>query len=241
MKRFIALISVLPILLSLCACVPKAYSENNNPTENTTQGKYIEKLPEPTAVAETTSDSEENNDNNDRTDKNIPLVIPEIFQKWSSIDSSDPQIRKITDDTPDHAGVNLREKPDSASQLILVIPEGTDVYWLNDLEDSNTYVQIAVKADGKTYIGYVMQRYVTTFTGAAFDYIVCYNTPGDAGIVLREERTRDSKALLTVPEGTQVRVWEHNTETEEYWSVDVFIGGEVLGGYVLGRYLEYVG
>ena len=146
----------------------------------------------------------------------------------------------ITYDTPAHAGVNLRETPEDNSAKIMVLPEGTTITRLyGDGETAQTkYILVCVEINGTKYTGYVMQRYVSTFSGASFDSYVSYNTPGHAGLVLRETSSGTSNKIMVVPEGTELRVTDNTTGA--YWAVDVFYEGELYSGYVLSTYIESI-
>ena len=146
----------------------------------------------------------------------------------------------ITYDTPAHAGVNLRETPEDNSAKIMVLPEGTKITRLyGDGETAQTkYILVCVEINGTKYTGYVMQRYVSTFSGASFDSYVSYNTPGHAGLVLRETSSGSSNKIMVVPEGTELRVTDNTTGA--YWAVDVFYEGELYSGYVLSTYIESI-
>lgn len=146
----------------------------------------------------------------------------------------------ITYDTPAHAGVNLRETPDDNSVKIMVLPEGTTVTRLYEAGETTEtkYILVRVEVDGAEYTGYVMQRYVSTFSGASFDSFVSYNTPGHAGLVLRETSSASSKHLMVIPEGTELRVTDNTTGA--YWAVDVFYEGEIYSGYLLSTYIESI-
>lgn len=144
----------------------------------------------------------------------------------------------ITYDTPAHAGVNLRETPEDDSVKIMVLPEGTTVTRLFEPGETTEtkYVLVRVEVDGVEYTGYVMQRYVSTFSGATFDSYVSYNTPSHAGLVLRETADGNSEKIMVIPEGTQLRVVDNTTGA--YWAVDAFYNGGIYSGYVLAKYIE---
>ncbi len=146
----------------------------------------------------------------------------------------------ITYDTPAHAGVNLRETPTDDSVKIMVLPEGTTVTRLNGLGETTQtkYILVSVVVDGVEYTGYVMQRYVSTFSGMSFDSYVSYDTPDHAGLVLRETSSYYSDKIMVVPEGTELRVVDNSTGA--YWAVDVFYEGEIYSGYVLSDYIEFM-
>ncbi len=144
----------------------------------------------------------------------------------------------ITYDTPAHAGVNLRETPEDDSVKIMVLPEGTTVTRLFEPGETTEtkYVLVCVEVDGVEYTGYVMQRYVSTFSGATFDSYVSYNTPSHAGLVLRETADGNSEKIMVIPEGTELRVTDNTTGA--YWAVDAFYNGGIYSGYVLAKYIE---
>ncbi len=146
----------------------------------------------------------------------------------------------ITYDTPAHAGVNLRETPEDDSVKIMVLPEGTTVTRLYEAGETaeTKYILVCVEVDGVEYTGYVMQRYVSTSSGASFDSYVSYNTPSHAGLVLRETADGNSKKIMVIPEGTELRVVDNTTGA--YWAVDAFYNGEIYSGYVLGKYVETI-
>lgn len=173
------------------------------------------------------------------SDNNKPEAEPDANDYADFNDPYGLNIRNITYDTPGDAGVNLRKEPNSTSELIIVIPEGTEVRVLNSDKDTKDYRKIAVEIDGKIYAGFVMQRYLTTFTGAAFDSRICYNTPDHAGVVLRKDGTYYSDSIMIVPEGTQVRVIQIPNENG-YIPVDIFYKGEIFSGYVLEKYVESI-
>lgn len=168
-----------------------------------------------------------------------PNYYPASNWSW---DSSNPEVRNITYDTPTHAGVNLRVEPTDESAKIIVLPEGTKVIRIDSANEAVNakYIKVVALYNGNTYVGYVMQRYVSTFTGSAYIYRVSYNTPSHAGLVLRAENSADSEKLMVIPEGTQLML-VNNVDTGDYWAVKVFLNGEIYSGYVLGRYVEYVG
>lgn len=173
----------------------------------------------------------------------VPVKQYEYYEalNWSW-DSANPEVKNITYDTPSHAGVNLRVYPSDDSEKIMVLPEGTKVIRVNAAnEESNAkYIKVVALVNGKTYIGYVMQRYVSTFTGAAYDWRISYDTPDNLGVVLRAGDSGDSEKIMVVPEGTKVLV-VNNVDEGAYWPVKVFYNGEIYSGYVLGRYVEDVG
>ena len=144
----------------------------------------------------------------------------------------------VTYDTPAHAGVNLRETPEDDSVKIMVLPEGTAVTRLYEAGETTEtkYILVSVVVDGVEYTGYVMQRYVSTFSGASFDSYVSYNTPSHAGLVLRETSDGNSKKIMVIPEGTELRVTDNTTGA--YWAVDAFYNGDIYSGYVLAKYIE---
>ena len=144
----------------------------------------------------------------------------------------------ITYDTPAHAVVNLRETPEDESVKIMVLPEGTAVRRLYEAGETTEtkYILVSVVVDGVEYTGYVMQRYVSTFSGASFDSYVSYNTPSHAGLVLRETSDGNSKKIMVIPEGTELRVIDNTTGA--YWAVDAFYNGDIYSGYVLAKYIE---
>ncbi len=164
----------------------------------------------------------------------------EVTKEYNQQDYNGVNTFYITYDTPAHAGVNLRETPDDDSVKITVLPEGTEVLRLFEAgETSQTkYVLVSVVIDGVEHTGYVMQRYVSTFTGASFDAYVSYDTPDHAGLVLRETASYYSDKILVIPEGTELRVTDNSTGA--YWAVDAFYNGEIYSGYVLSTYIEYV-
>lgn len=144
----------------------------------------------------------------------------------------------ITYDTPGHAGVNLRETPEDDGVKIMVLPEGTAVtrlYAEGETTDTE-YILVAVEIEGEEFVGYVMQRYVSTFTGASFDSYVSYETPDHAGLVLRETSSYYSEKILVLPEGTILRVVDNTTGA--YWAVDAIYEGQIYSGYVLAKYIE---
>ena len=235
MKKIVVLLALALIMALFCSCGAPESAEKE--TDSTDETKVYEDYQPSEDNSDTDVFTDSSEENTQEADKETPLITPKNFEPWSDYDDLDPQIRHVTTDTPGHAGINLREGLSSDSNLIMIIPEGAYVYWVDDVEESRTYIKISVKADGKTYTGYAMERYVTTFTGAAFDDMVSYDTPDHAGLVLRESDSKDSKAIMTVPEGTEVRIWEHDTDTKEYWWVDVFYNGEIIDGYLLGEYI----
>lgn len=168
-----------------------------------------------------------------------PNYYPASNWSW---DSSNPEVRNITYDTPAHAGVNLRVEPTDESAKIIALPEGTKVIRIDSANEAVNakYIKVVALYNGNTYVGYVMQRYVSTFTGSAYTYRVSYNTPSHAGLVLRAENSADSEKLMVIPEGTQLML-VNNVDTGDYWAVKVFLNGEIYSGYVLGRYVEYAG
>lgn len=164
----------------------------------------------------------------------------EVTKEYNQPDYYGGNSLYITYDTPAHAGVNLRETPEDDSVKIMVLPEGTEVVRLFEAgETSQTkYVLVSVLVDGVEYRGYVMQRYISTFTGASFDAYVSYDTPDHAGLVLRETSSYYSDKILVIPEGTELRVTDNTTGA--YWAVDAFYNGDIYSGYVLSTYIEYV-
>ncbi len=163
-------------------------------------------------------------------------TVPETTSNYQP----DPYVNSfyITYDTPAHAGVNLRETPEDDSVKIRVLPEGTTVTRLYGAGETaqTKYILVRVEVDGVHYTGYVMQRYVSSFSGATFDSFVSYNTPSHAGLVLRETSSGNSKKIMVIPEGTQLRVTDNTTGA--YWAVDAFYNGEIYSGYVLSTYIE---
>ncbi|MBR4286991.1 MAG: hypothetical protein IKT55_04725 [Clostridia bacterium] len=164
----------------------------------------------------------------------------EVTEEYNQSDYYGGNSLYITYDTPAHAGVNLRETPEDDSVKIMVLPEGTEVVRLYEAGETyqTKYVLVSVVVDGVEYRGYVMQRYISTFTGASFDAYVSYNTPDHAGLVLRETSSYYSDKILVIPEGTELRVVDSSTGA--YWAVDAFYEGEIYSGYVLSTYIEYV-
>lgn len=262
MKRIILILSAMLLVFSLCACGQKTISDGYNEvgTEEKTDsftkidgGISIDEMK--TTDEDDASDEETKNTTTPNTTKRIekttkkpadsPSVSPGRFGDWDDSNTEIfPQIRQITRDTPGHDGVNLREQPNSKSDLIMVIPEGTEVLLVDEMASSDSYWKVRVKADGKEYTGYVLERYVSTFSGVGFSYRVSYNTPDHAGLVLRSEATSKSEKIIVVPEGSDVRVWEDldvdvDKSTKNYWSVDVYCNGRIYSGYLLGRYVEY--
>ncbi len=158
-----------------------------------------------------------------------------------SWDYGNPDVRHITYDTPSHAGVNLRVYPTDDSEKILVLPEGTKVMRINTANESynDKYIKVVALYNGNTYTGYVMQRYVSTFSGVTYNYRISYNTPSHAGLVLRAGSSGYSEKLMVIPEGTSVQVVDSNTGA--YWNVNVFYNGQIYSGYLLSTYIEYVG
>ena len=144
--------------------------------------------------------------------------------------------RKITNDTPNHSGVNLRALPDKNSQLIITIPEGTEVRFLSDVSDNRMYNKIAVTVGDTVYIGYVMERYLTTFTGTAFNMVVANNTPGHRGANLYKEESVNSEVVFVAPEGSDIRSW-YNDDHGSLKFVDVFYNGNIYSGYMLDEYI----
>ena len=167
-----------------------------------------------------------------------PNYYPASNWSW---DSSNPEVKNITYDTPSHAGVNLRVSPTDDSAKIVVLPEGTKVIRINAANESSNskYIRVVALYNGNTYVGYVMQRYVSTFTGASYNSRISYNTPDHLGVVLRAGDSGNSQKIMVVPEGTQVMV-VNNVDEGAYWPVKVFYNGEIYSGYVLGEYVEDV-
>ncbi|MBO5065546.1 MAG: SH3 domain-containing protein [Clostridia bacterium] len=167
---------------------------------------------------------------------------------WSW-DYSNPELRFITYDTPGHAGVKLRAEPVDESAYSMVLPEGTKVIRVNAANETyNTkYIKVVALVNGNAYMGYVMQRYVSAYTdsdynynsGSVYNYRISYDTPSHAGVVLRAGSSGYSEKLMVIPEGTSVRVLDSSTGA--YWKAEVLYNGGVYTGYILGKYIEYVG
>ena len=164
---------------------------------------------------------------------------------WSW-DNSNPNVRFITYDTPSHAGVKLRVYPTDESAYSMVLSEGTKVMRVNAANEtsSDKYIKVVALVNGNTYVGYVMQRYVSTYTNSynmasVYSYRVSYSTPGHAGLVLRAGSSGYSEKLMVIPEGTSLNLI--NNTTGAYWEVEALYNGAVYHGYVLSTYVEYVG
>lgn len=159
---------------------------------------------------------------------------------WSW-DYSNPDVRNITYDTPAHAGVKLRVSPTDESAYSMVLSEGTKVIRVNAANETvnDKYIKVVALVNGNTYIGYVMQRYVSSFSGVAYSRRVAYNTPSHAGLVLRAGSSGYSEKLMVIPEGTSLRLLDSSTGA--YWKVEALYNGGVYTGYVLSTYIEYVG
>ena len=140
--------------------------------------------------------------------------------------------RNITYDTPENKGVNLRSAPNSNSSLIMVIPEGTKVTYLGGSGNSN-YDKIAVVVGDVVYVGYVMHRYLTTFTGSVYDCEISRNSFNGAN--LKSEDYDDSKTIVFLPSGTDVKVIQGTIGANEYCCVEAFYNDQIYTGYVWGR------
>lgn len=256
MKKYICTFLTFIILMTMCSCAAQEKNEGDgtSKTEKTESQSFSVTDSSDKKDELTHTDNDESFNKDDATEAEASsLAVTKSTQtqsdanegkttikptKFEIPDESDPSVRKITDDTPDNAGVNMRSKPNSSSDLIMTIPEGTGIRILDETAVGG-YYKIEVRADGKAYEGYVMERYVSTFSGASFDSIVS-STPNRAGAPLYKERSGSSRVIMSVPEGTQVRVWDQD-DSEEYYSVDVSIDGAVYSGFMLSKYIKHVG
>lgn len=251
MKKLFSVLLICAAALCLCAC---------NQTEvnlHTDRPMYEDADPE-VVIDEQGEVKPESTESAHQTVEAKPeVVIEETEKQETTINYSDEPVsyhisevenldgfdipfdiakRKITNDTPNHSGANLRALPDKNSQLIMTIPEGTEVRFLSDVSDNRMYNKIAVTVGDTVYIGYVMERYLTTFTGSAFDCVVASNTPGHKGAKLYDENSASSKVLMTVPEGTELRIINNN-DMGDLWCVKIFLNGNTYSGYMLSEYI----
>ena len=65
----------------------------------------------------------------------------------------------ISYDTPEGKGVNVRSKASSYSDLIVTLPEGTDLVFA-ELNNANDYCFVGAYLNGGYYEGYVLTKYI---------------------------------------------------------------------------------
>lgn len=65
----------------------------------------------------------------------------------------------ISYNTPEDKGVNIRSKASSYSDLIVTLPEGTDLVFA-ELHDANDYCFVGAYLNGQYYEGYVLTKYI---------------------------------------------------------------------------------
>ncbi len=261
MKKGISLLLICTLLFSLCACgrnddivdsqpdeenttelVIEVDSENAEPVTEESAEIVVDENTE-TLVYETIKIyTEESTETTTKFDINSIGSVPNMdAADYKALELAfntpgDVHFRNITYDTPEHKGIELRREPNKNSECLVVIPEGTEVALLDNLKFTKDYNKVFVTIDGVCYAGFVMQRYMTTFTGALFDSRVCYNTPEHKGVVLRDKATYYSEAIMVVPEGTEVRIMQ--IPENGYYPVAIFYNEEIFYGHILEKYVE---
>ena len=176
-----------------------------------------------------------------------------------SSEHADPQnIHKdsyyIIRNTPDRAGLSVREKPDSSSLRLEIAEEDTAVKALSyysALDNGYVYVTTSTGTNG-----WVLASYLYPYNPYAEDshtyndYIkyvrlrVSYDTPYHAGLNMRSTPSVSSEKITVLSEGAVVDVLkDYNSGDNGY----IYVGydhphaGTYYTGWVLVEYLEYYG
>ncbi len=94
----------------------------------------------------------------------VPLVGSEYENYYTEAEftQDSPSTPYISYDTPAGAGVNLVTKPGSDGEIIVNLPEGTPVNYMEGGKHYDSYVYVIVDVDGISQTGYILERYMIT-------------------------------------------------------------------------------
>ena len=160
----------------------------------------------------------------------------------------------IIKNTPDGAGLSVREASSSSSTRLEIAKEGTVVKAKNDYSSlDNGYVWVTTSTNTD---GWVLASYLYPFNPYADDlysytaYIkgvkvrVSYDTPYHAGLNMRSAPSSTSDKITLVEEGVVLDVMKNYSDNDNgyiYVGYDHPHAGEYYYGWVLAEYLEYYG
>ncbi len=154
----------------------------------------------------------------------------------------------IVENTPDNAGLVMRDAPTPNSDKLGVVPEGARVYVYSDDESNNTgYVRVLVSEKFRDVHCYVLRDYLRHDSSGFYsdsdnakNAHVSYNTPNNAGLNLREEASSSSELICVIESGENVKIADGKI-VNGY--VRVFYdhphAGDVYEGWLLEKYLIY--
>lgn len=67
----------------------------------------------------------------------------------------------VSYNTPSHAGINIRTKATSYSEVLITLPEGASLDYV-DLQNANDYCYVETFYNGNYYRGYVLTKYIAS-------------------------------------------------------------------------------
>lgn len=144
----------------------------------------------------------------------------------------------------DGESLNMRSGPSRDYDLIVEVPDGSDVELLGFSNKSNDWICVRYKG----YAGWVLNKYI--FSKDEYDYDsfnvytygrISYNTPSHGGLVVRSGPSYYDEEITILPEGTLVDFHDsYYDKNNGYMQISTVDSNEEIG-YVLVEYLEFMG
>ncbi len=90
---------------------------------------------------------------------------PDIYVTENQTQKQEPEVNVATGyyvsyNTPENKGLVMREKPAYKSDVLIVVPEGTELIINDGNSPDDEYWGVGVKINGVYYEGYILQKYI---------------------------------------------------------------------------------
>lgn len=219
-KRSVILIVAAVLAVSILvggAFAAGVFTHGKVPIDSSVTEKYSEKnVTDPEKDTEKKTNEDMRSDDSDLTDDESDINFTAENDSRTQSEANTDTWQDLSDDktskysctvsfaTPGHAGLNLREKPLSTSELICLIPEGAAVTVFG--QESNGYVFVNYYLQGRQYSGWLLKSYLIKDTAdvKVNMAVISSNTPEHAGLVVRAEATYNSAKITVLAEGTKL-------------------------------------